>query len=101
MIAFSSPLTVKQANILRFLDVFIAEEGRSPSVREIADAFDEASTGGATRCLGALEQLAFIRRAAPASGPVRGLRPRREIVILRRAPLFLVVERADAAAGAA
>lgn len=88
---FSSPLTAKQANVLRFIEAHLADTGSPPTLREIAAAF--GFTGQAAFLhLVALQRHGYIARPH---------NQQRAITVLRRAPLFLVAEHRDAAAGAA
>ena len=57
------PLTEKQSTVLAFICEAIAEEGRPPTVREIARRFRFASTNAVRRHLGALERKGHIERS--------------------------------------
>ncbi|MCX8501092.1 MAG: transcriptional repressor LexA [Alphaproteobacteria bacterium] len=55
-------LTYKQAQLLRYLDHHLRNEGYSPSFDEMKDALDIRSKSGVHRLLEALEERGFIRR---------------------------------------
>lgn len=55
-------LTVKQRELLRFIQHRLDENGVSPSFEEMKDALDLKSKSGVHRLISALEERGFIRR---------------------------------------
>lgn len=55
-------LTVKQRELLRFIQHRLDESGVSPSFEEMKDALDLRSKSGVHRLISALEERGFIRR---------------------------------------
>ncbi len=55
-------LTVKQHELLLFIQDRLAETGVSPSFEEMKDALDLKSKSGVHRLIGALEERQFLRR---------------------------------------
>lgn len=81
-------LSSKQAAILRFIETVIAEEGRPPSLRDIASHFGYSAVGTVQDHLRALEKKGYL---AKFQGSARGLRPShhggsREIPVLGTVP---------------
>lgn len=60
MADFRRPLTPRQLEILRWINVFRQARGYPPTVREIADAFGFASQTGAVCHLKALQTKGWI-----------------------------------------
>ncbi|MCS6808223.1 MAG: S24 family peptidase [Bacteroidota bacterium] len=65
------PLTVKQQEVLRFLQKYTEEHGFPPTIKEIGDRFSFASTNAVTQYLLALERKGYIRRST--KGASRGI----------------------------
>ncbi len=61
------PLTSRQQEIFDFIAETIRGKGYPPTIREIMDAFDIASTNGVRTTLAALEKKGYIRRRAMLS----------------------------------
>ena len=57
-------LTVKQHELLRFIQQRLEESGISPSFEEMKEALDLKSKSGVHRLISALEERGFIRRLA-------------------------------------
>jgi SOS-response transcriptional repressor LexA len=55
-------LTVRQREVLTFIEGFIATHGYPPTLREIGVAFSIASTNGVNDHLIALERKGYVRR---------------------------------------
>ena len=88
---YATMLTVKQHELLTFINARLAEGGVSPSFDEMREALDLKSKSGVHRLISALEERGFIRRlpnraralevlrvpevAAPATGAVARSRP--------------------------
>ena len=64
------PLTIRQREILDFIEIYSDEHARPPAVREIARHFRMASPKAVTDHLGALERKGHLRRHA---GIARGI----------------------------
>lgn len=64
-------LTVKQNDILSFLQDYVEEYGFPPTMKEIGDKFGFASTNAVTQYLVALEKKGYIRRST--KGASRGI----------------------------
>lgn len=60
-------LTARQQEIYDFISTAIRDHGYPPTIREIMDAFDIASTNGVRTTLAALEKKGYIRRHAMLS----------------------------------
>ena len=60
-------LTARQQEIYDFISTAIRDHGYPPTIREIMDAFDIASTNGVRTTLSALEKKGYIRRHAMLS----------------------------------
>lgn len=60
-------LTARQQDIYNFISTAIRDHGYPPTIREIMDAFDIASTNGVRTTLSALEKKGYIRRHAMLS----------------------------------
>lgn len=63
----SAGLTLRQAEVLKFISEFRGAHGFSPSIREIGDAFRIASTNGVADHLRALELKGCITRHEQAA----------------------------------
>jgi len=61
-------LTPRQADILHFIVESIRDEGCPPTIAEIGEAFDIASTNGVNDHLNALEKKGYIIRSPKARG---------------------------------
>ena len=57
-------LTARQQEIYQFIAKAIREKGYPPTIREVMEAFDIASTNGVRTTLAALEKKGYIRRHA-------------------------------------
>lgn len=57
-------LTARQQEIYQFIARAIREKGYPPTIREVMEAFDIASTNGVRTTLAALEKKGYIRRHA-------------------------------------
>ncbi len=64
-------LTIKQNDVLRFLQDYVEEYGFPPTMKEIGDKFSFASTNAVTQYLVALERKGYIRRST--KGASRGI----------------------------
>lgn len=53
-------LTLRQRQIIVFIDSFIKSNGYSPTFNEIADRFEMASASGARKHIKALEKKGFV-----------------------------------------
>ena len=62
-------LTARQQEIYDFLVHTIREKGYPPTIREIMDAFQIASTNGVRTTLSALEKKGYIKRQPMLSSP--------------------------------
>lgn len=71
------PLTLKEKNVLEFLEQYIGEKGISPSYQEICENFGFASYNSVQRYLKQLEQKGYIQ--------IPGGNQKRAITILRAA----------------
>jgi len=60
-------LTARQQDIYDFISSAIRDQGYPPTIREVMDAFDIASTNGVRTTLAALEKKGYIRRHAMLS----------------------------------
>jgi len=60
-------LTDRQQEIYDFISAAIRDQGYPPTIREVMDAFDIASTNGVRTTLAALEKKGYIRRHAMLS----------------------------------
>ena len=60
-------LTARQQDIYDFISTAIRDRGYPPTIREIMEAFDIASTNGVRTTLSALEKKGYIRRHAMLS----------------------------------
>jgi repressor LexA len=60
-------LTARQQDIYDFISSAIRDHGYPPTIREVMDAFDIASTNGVRTTLAALEKKGYIRRHAMLS----------------------------------
>jgi len=80
----ASNLSVRQKKILKFIETFIARHGYPPTIREIGEAVDIASTSVVNYNLNKLVERGFIERAPEVS---RGLR-----LVSQEAPRALSVE---------
>ncbi|CAN7171546.1 LexA family protein [Brevundimonas sp. LjRoot202] len=94
-------LTPKQAECLAFLKSYTAENGGvSPTVREIMDAIDLASSAGVQRLLKALEERGLIRRLRQRARAIEVLLPAAgaplDLAALSVAELTALSDRVDA-----
>ena len=78
-------LTQRQRDVLDFLRVTIAENGRPPSIQEIARAMGVTSTNGVHKTLVALERKGYIERIPNEARSIR--------LIDTAVPLMLPAER--------
>lgn len=84
----------RQSQVLDFIEEFIDISGYPPTVSEIAEALDVASTFGVRKHIEALEKKGFVRRAGPGlsrslvvvrpSYEDRGIRRRGSVPIIGR-----------------
>ena len=65
------PLSDRQKNILEYIDVYVEENGRPPTIREIGSAVDISSTSVVNYNLTKLKERGLLERDADVS---RGLR---------------------------
>jgi repressor LexA len=65
--AMATGLTDRQLEVLRFIATEIEERGYPPTIREIGEALDIASTNGVNDHLKALEKKGFLQRDAAKS----------------------------------
>ena len=68
-----TPLTRRQASILRFIESHIADRGYPPSVREVGEQFDIVSPNGVMCHFHALEAKGVIERDHNISRGIRVL----------------------------
>lgn len=67
-IPMSTGLTSRQATILEFIETYQLQNGYSPKIAEIQDAFEIKSVNGVIKHLRALEKKGFIKRDNTARG---------------------------------
>jgi repressor LexA len=92
-----SDLPPRQMQVLDFIEEFIDISGYPPTISEIAEALDMASTFGVRKHIEALEKKGFIRRAEPGlSRSIVVVRPSYERRGVRRAGSVPVVGRVTA-----
>src|SRR4051812_11329654 len=60
-------LTLRQREVLTFLEEFLDERGYPPSIREIAERLKVSGTLGVTKHLDALERKGYLRREPGSS----------------------------------
>jgi repressor LexA len=68
-------LSVRQTEIMKFIEEYIREHRRPPTNREIGLQFDILSTGHVDHHLSVLEERGYIAREARKSRSIRVLRP--------------------------
>ena len=90
-------LPPRQLQVLDFIEEFIDISGYPPTISEIGEALDMASTFGVRKHIEALEKKGFIRRAEPGlSRSIVVVRPSYEKRGVRRAGSVPVVGRVTA-----
>jgi repressor LexA len=85
----SGNLSTRQKKILKFIETFITQNGYPPTIREIGEAVDIASTSVVNYNLNKLVERGFIERAPEVS---RGLR-----LVSQETPRELAIEYAPVA----
>jgi len=84
-------LTVKQHELLLFIQTRLAETGVSPSFEEMKDALDLKSKSGVHRLIGALEERQFLRRLPNRARALEVMRLPEDAVPAARAPVGDIV----------
>ena len=97
----ATALTDRQLEVLRFIATEIEERGYPPTIREIGEALDIASTNGVNDHLKALERKGFVQRDPVKSRAVIPTSAAREVLGLdERGKVVSLAARREAKAGA-